>query len=61
MISYKGQYKKQKTRDFRKHRKGTAKVTPKVEKPGYDIFTENISLSGSSVQVVAFCNNALIF
>ena len=41
-------------------RKGTAKVTPKIEKHVYYVFTENICSACNPVQVVVFCKHVLI-
>ena len=44
---------------WKNHRKGTAKVTPKIEKYAYYIFTENICSACNPMQVVVFCKHVL--
>ena len=39
---------------------GTAKATPKIEKYGYYIFTENICSARNPMQVLVFCKHVLI-
>ena len=45
---------------WKKHRKGTAKATPKIEKYVYYVFTENICSACNPMQVVVFCKHVLI-
>ena len=44
---------------WKKHRKGTAKATPKIEKDVCYIFTENFSLPAKQLKWYFFCKHVL--
>ena len=44
---------------WKKHRKGTAKATPKIEKYVFYVFTENFFSARNAIKVVFFCKHVL--